>query len=86
MNMATDQKENTFHNIKEFQMSEAAEMVEVKEGYYEKLGSIHCGVIRGYKISCGPQHLKVLNDGDSHTFDMTGISAERKGEVVTFTK
>ena len=67
-------------------MSEAAETVEVKEGYYEKLGVIHCGVIKGYKISCGPQHLKVLNDGDSHSFDMTGISAERQGEVVTFTK
>ena len=67
-------------------MSEAAEQVEVKEGYYEKLGVIHCGVIRGYKISCGPQHLKVLNDGDSHTFDMTGIHAKRDGELVTFSK
>ena len=67
-------------------MSEAAEKVEVKEGYYEKLGSIHCGVIRGYKISCGPEHLKVLNDGESHTFDMTGITAERQGELVSFSK
>lgn len=67
-------------------MSDTAEKVEVKEGYYEKLGVIHCGVIRGYKISCGPQHLKVLNDGESHTFDMTGISAKRNGEIVTFSK
>lgn len=65
-------------------MSETAGQVEVKEGYYEKLGVVHCGVIRGYKISCGPQYLKVLNDGDSHTFDITGISASRNGEVVTF--
>lgn len=67
-------------------MSEAAENVEVKEGYYEKLGVIHCGVIKGFKISCGPQHLKVLEDGDSHIFDITGINAKRQGDIVTFSK
>ena len=67
-------------------MTEAAEKVEVKEGYYEKLGVIHCGVIKGYKISCGPEHLKILNDGDSHTFEMTGINVERKDDLVIFSK
>ena len=67
-------------------MSESTETVDVKEGYYEKLGAVHCGVIKGYKINCGPQQLKSLNDGDSHTFDVTGISAKRLGEIVTFSK
>lgn len=67
-------------------MSEVAEIVEVKEGYYEKLGAIHCGVIRGYKINCGPQQLKTLKDGESHTFDMTGVIATRQGDLVIFSK
>ena len=63
-----------------------SESLEVKEGYYDKLGNIHCGVIKGFKISCGPQQLKVLNDGDKHTFDVTGITAKRKGDIVAFSK
>ncbi len=63
-----------------------SESVEVKEGYYDKLGNIHCGVVKGFKLNCGPEQLKVLDDGKKHTFDMTGVSAERKGENVIFTK
>ena len=67
-------------------MSEVAENVEVNEGYYEKLGEIHCGVIKGYKISCGPEQLKLLNDGDTHTFNITGIKVTRNADVVIFSK
>jgi len=67
-------------------MTEAADKVEVAEGYYEKLGTIHCGVIKGFKINCGPQQIATLNDGESHVFDMTGIKAERTGDLVSFCK
>ena len=67
-------------------MTETVEKVEVAEGYYEKLGTIHCGVIKGFKINCGPQQLAVLNDGESHLFETTGINAERNGDVVIFNK
>ena len=63
-----------------------SESVEVKEGYYGSLGNIHCGVVKGFKINCGPEQLKVLDDGEKHTFDMTGVNAERKGEIVIFSK
>ena len=61
-----------------------AESVEVKEGYYDKLGSIHCGVVKGFKINCGPEQLKVLDDGSEHVFDMTGVTAKRNGDEVSF--
>ena len=67
-------------------MSETAEVVEVKEGYYAKLGNIHCGVIKGFKISCGPEQLKNLKDGSKHTFQSSGITVKRKGDEVTFSK
>jgi hypothetical protein len=65
-------------------MSEA-ESVTVEEGYYDKLENIHCGVIKGFKITCGPE-MSVLNDGDEHQFEMTRINAKRKGGSVTFSK
>ena len=63
-----------------------SESVEVKEGYYDKLMNIHCGVIKGFKISCGPEQLKNLKDGSEHTFEMSGITAKRKGDEVIFSK
>ncbi len=63
-----------------------SETVEVKEGYYDKLENIHCGVIKGFKISCGPEQLNVLDDGSEHAFEMTGITAKRKGNEVIFSK
>ncbi len=63
-----------------------SETVEVREGYYDKLGNIHCGVIKDFKISCGPEQLNVLDDGSEHAFEMTGITAKRKGEEVIFSK
>ncbi len=63
-----------------------AESIEVKEGYYDKLGNIHCGVVKGFKINCGPEQLKELEDGSSHTFDLTGITAKRSGDEVTFSQ
>lgn len=63
-----------------------SESVEVKEGYYDKLGDIHCGVVKGFKINCGPEQLKVLDDGSEHIFEMTGITAKRKTDEVTFSK
>ncbi|WP_299879679.1 hypothetical protein [uncultured Cocleimonas sp.] len=63
-----------------------SENVEVREGYYEKLGNIHCGVIKGFKITCGPEQLAVLDDGNEHTFEMTGITAKRNENEVIFSK
>ena len=67
-------------------MSDTIDKVEVKEGYYEKLGAVHCGVVKGFKINCGPQQLSVLEDGNSYTFDKTAICAERSGDNVTFSQ
>ena len=63
-----------------------SESIEVKEGYYDKLGNIHCGVIKGFKISCGPEQLKNLKDASKHTFEMSGISVKRNGDDVIFSK
>lgn len=63
-----------------------SESVEIKEGYYDKLGDIHCGVVKGFKINCGPEQLKVLDDGGKHIFEMSGITAKRKADQVTFSK
>lgn len=63
-----------------------AEPVEVKEGYYGKLGNIHCGVVKGFKINCGPEQLKVLEDGSEHLFEITGVTAKRKGDEVSFSQ
>jgi hypothetical protein len=62
-----------------------AESVTVNEGTYDKLGIVHCGVIKGFKVTCGPE-MKVLHNGDEHLFEMTGITAKREGESVTFSK
>jgi hypothetical protein len=63
-----------------------SESIEVKEGYYDKLGNIHCGVIKGFKISCGPEQLDNLKDASKHKFEMSGISVKRKGDEVIFSK
>ena len=61
------------------------ESITVAEGYYDKLDNIHCGVIKGFKVTCGPE-MAVLDDGGNHQFEMTGINAKRKGGSVTFSK
>jgi hypothetical protein len=63
-----------------------SESVEINEGYYGKLENIHCGVVKGFKINCGPEQLTVLNDGGEHTFEITGITAKRKAGEVSFSK
>ncbi len=62
-----------------------SESITVQEGYYDKIGIIHCGVIRGFKVNCAGE-LKVLDDGEEHLFERVGVTAKRQGGEVTFTK
>lgn len=63
-----------------------AESVTVKEGYYDKINNIHCGVIRGFKVTCGGSMTLLCDDGDEFLFERQGIAAKRGGDEVTFTK
>ncbi len=62
-----------------------SDSISIKEGYYDKIGIIHCGVIRGFKVNCGGE-LKVLEDGEEHHYERVGITAKRQGDEVVFTK
>ncbi len=57
-----------------------------KEGTYDKMGVVHCGVIRGFKVHCGPELVQTLDDGEEHLFERTGITAKRQGDEVIFSK
>lgn len=62
-----------------------SDSITLKEGQYDKLGIIHCGVILGFKVNCAGE-LKTLEDGEEHTFDRVGITAKRQGDEVIFNK
>ena len=63
-----------------------AESVTVLEGYYDNINSIHCGVIRDFKVTCGGDMTLLTNDGDEFRFERHGITAKRNGNEVSFTK
>jgi len=58
----------------------------LKEGQYDKLGVIQCGVIRGFKVHCAIEPLATLDDGDEHVFQRVGVKAKRMGDEVIFSK
>lgn len=62
-----------------------SESVTVKEGYYDKIDNIHCGVIRDFKVTCGPE-MVLLEEGQEHLFERPQITAKRENDEVTFTK
>ncbi len=58
----------------------------LKEGEYGKLGVLHCGVIRGFKVHCAIEPIHTLNDGEMHVFSRVGVTAKRVGDEVLLSK
>ena len=52
---------------------------------YDKLGIVHCGVIREGFISCGGWPRKI-EDGEELFFDKVSIKVRRSGSDYTFEK
>lgn len=52
---------------------------------YDKLGVVHCGVIRAGTVTCGGD-LVDLNDGEEHTFERNRIKVRRNGNDYVFEK
>jgi len=50
---------------------------------YEKLGVVHCGVIREGTVTCGGD-IANLDDGAEHTFDRLRIKVKRSGSDYLF--
>ena len=57
----------------------------LKPPHYDKLGIVHCGVIREGTVTCGGD-ITMLEDGEAHTFERTGIMVKRTGSEYSFEK
>ena len=53
--------------------------------HYDKIGVVHCGVIREGTVSCGGD-IAQLEDGAEHTFERVGVRVKRSGSEYTFEK
>jgi hypothetical protein len=52
---------------------------------YDKLGVVHCGVIREGAVTCGGD-IVLLEDGAEHHFERLRIRVKRSGSDYTFEK
>ncbi len=59
--------------------------ITLKANSYDKLGSVHCGVLRDLTASCAGD-LHKLEDGEEYTFERARVTVKRSGEEFTFTK
>lgn len=50
-----------------------------------KVGIYHCGVTREGRIAVGG-HPRFIDEGEDILFEQSGITANRKGEVYTFSR
>ena len=53
--------------------------------HYDKIGVVHCGVIRPGTVSCGGD-IAVLDDGDEHIFERVRIRVRRTADEYSFEK
>jgi hypothetical protein len=53
--------------------------------HYDRLGVVHCGVIREGTVTCGGD-IACLEDGQEHTFPRTRIKVKRSGSDYAFEK
>ncbi len=62
-----------------------SETVTVTPHKYDRLGVIHVGVLQDYTaVVAGDVHK--LEDGESWTFERTGVTVTRKGDEFEFSK
>jgi hypothetical protein len=62
-----------------------SETLTLNPPHYDKLGAVHCGVIRQGTVTCGGDIVQ-LDDGAEHTFQRTGIKVRRSGNDYAFEK
>lgn len=60
-------------------------VLELKPPHYDKLGVVHCGVVRDGTVTCGGDLVR-LEDGAEHTFERNGIKVRRSGSDYAFEK
>ena len=53
--------------------------------HYDKLGAVHCGVIRQGTVTCGGD-IAQLDDGAEHLFARNHIRVKRNGSDYAFEK
>ncbi len=63
----------------------SGESITLTPNHYDKLGVIHCGVLRDYTVVCAGD-LHPLADGEEYCFERVGVTARRNGDEVTFTR
>lgn len=51
--------------------------------HYDKLGAVHCGVIREGTVTCAGD-IAHLDDGGEHRFERTRIRVTRSGDDYSF--
>lgn len=62
-----------------------AEPLTLNPPHYDKIGVVHCGVIREGAVTCGGD-IALLEDGAEHTFARTHIRVKRSGSDYAFEK
>jgi hypothetical protein len=62
-----------------------AESLNLNPPRYDKLGVVHCGVIREGTVTCGGD-IAQLEDGAEQTFDRVRIKVKRSGSDYAFEK
>ena len=62
-----------------------SESLTLNPPHYDKLGIVHCGVIREGTVTCGGDIVQ-LEDGDEYRFDRNGILVKRTGSDYSFDK
>ncbi len=63
----------------------SAESITLTPHSYDKLGILHCGVLKDKTAVCAGD-LHKLEDGESYTFPRTGVTVKRSGDEFVFSK